>query len=333
MFRRKAFTLVELLVVIAIIGILVALLLPAIQAARESSRRTQCGNNAKQLALSFQNYHDIYRKLPRYAMQSKNAAGTCGQWQGFSAHTMLLPYIEQQAVWDDVQQQYNLATDLNAGWTSGFFTTVRRTPISTYRCPSDIASKFGADTGNNNYPVCAGPSYAVWSGLAPGVFSRDVETTYADILDGTSTTIMVGENILGDNDNATYSIADVVRAQAWAGTTLNPTDAQLAAYGQQCLGGIASHWSHSGQNWISPMFTHSVFNTIAPPNWLFPTCMNCTGCGSMDSDGAWPARSRHPGGCNHGMADGSVRFITNNVNLQTYQALGSKSGGEAVNAY
>jgi hypothetical protein len=90
---------------------------------------------------------------------------------------------------------------------------------------------------------------------------------------------------------------------------------------------------HGGREWIATQPAQTVFNTIAPPNWQYPTCQDCVGCGWMDSNGVFPARSRHPGGCNHGLADGSVRFISNDVNLQTYQFLGSKDRGEPIPNY
>ena len=99
--RRRGFTLVELLVVIAIIGILVALLLPAIQAAREAARRSECVNNMKQIAVAFHNYHDSFDTFPRYCYRGTGQPSqSCSHWEGFSAHTMILPYIEEQTVWD-----------------------------------------------------------------------------------------------------------------------------------------------------------------------------------------------------------------------------------------
>jgi prepilin-type processing-associated H-X9-DG protein len=317
----------------------VALLLPAIQAAREAARRSQCVNNMKQLALGYQNYHDTFKRLPAFVYRSYGATNNwASHWEGFSAHTMILPYIEQQANWDEFTRVYQYSPDLWEGWRTGTFQALSDQAMPAFRCPSDPGMRFGTDAGNCNYAVSAGPMYTVWNppnGRNLGVFSRDSETNFADIVDGTSNTIALGEMLVGDNNNALYTPGDVVRGIAYAGSSLYPTDAQLAAYGQACdtPTAIANQHSHGGREWIAPMPTQTVFNTVAPPNWRYPTCQNCTGCGWMDSDGVFPARSRHPGGANHALVDGSVRFISNDVNLQTYQWLGSKDGGEAIANY
>lgn len=341
--RRHGFTLVELLVVIAIIGILIALLLPAVQAAREAARRSQCTNNLKQLALAAHNYHDVHKTFPRYCYQSTTGLS---QWEGFSAHTMLLPYMEQQAVYDTVKGLQETATGTAAadGWRDGWYTTIRRTKIAGFLCPSD-SSNAGADTGNCNYPVCVGTNTG-WDGgggvptltksLANGVFPRGSgtwgEVRMAEIRDGTSNTIMVGEHRLGDHDSSVYRPGDVVRGQAFVWTTTAPTPAQLDSYGVQCEAGTGNHHSHGGREWICSQQAQTAFNTIAPPNWQYPTCQDCSGCGWMDSDGVFPARSYHPGGANHGLADGSIRFISETIDTLQYQGLGTRAGGEAVSA-
>ena len=340
---RKAFTLVELLVVIAIIGILIALLLPAVQAAREAARRSQCTNNLKQLALAAHNYHDVHKCFPRYNYVSTQGASA---WEGFSAHTMLLPFMEQQTVYDEVSVRMKNTPTPEDGWRIGHFTAIRRTRIPGFLCPSD-SPKSGGDTGNCNYPVSVGTNTG-WDGdptsnVPPalnmsrcnGVFPRAWgEARFADIKDGTTNTIMAAELRLGDHDGSAYKPGDVVRAQPLAVLAVHmPSEAQLAAYGVQCEGGISNHHSHAGRDWIAPMQAQTAFNTIAPPNWKFPTCQDCSGCGWMDSDGVFPARSYHPGGVNHALADGSVRFISETVDTKTYQFLGTRDGGETVGEF
>ena len=339
---RKGFTLVELLVVIAIIGILIALLLPAVQAAREAARRSQCSNNLKQLSLGFLNYHDVHKTFPKYCYRTNGIS----HWEGFSAHTMVLPFIEQQAVYDTIKGLNATATGgaYDNGWRDGWYTTIRRTKIAGFLCPSD-SSNSGANAGNNNYPVCTGtntgydgrnpvPRLDQNKGQTNGVFPRGQNTwgevKIAEIKDGTSNTIFMAELRLGDHDNGSYRPGDVVRGQAFSFTTHQPTSAELNTYGLQCEGGTGNHHSHAGREWICSQQAQTVFNTIAPPNWKYPTCQDCTGCGWMDSDGVFPARSYHPGGVNHALADGSTRFISETINLLNYQALGTRHGGEAV---
>jgi hypothetical protein len=291
----------------------------------------------KQLSIGLQNYNDSYKKLPAFVYRSYGPGGSwASHWEGFSVHTMILPYIEQQANWDEFQRVYSYSPDLLEGWRTGTFGPLSNEIIPAFRCPSDPGMRFGGEAGNNNYPVSTGPMYNPWnSARSIGVFSRDYETAFADIVDGTSNTIELGEQLVGDNDNNKYTPGDVVRGIAYSGANQYPTDAQLAVYGAACETptALANQHSHNGREWIAPMPTQTVFNTIATPNWRYPTCQNCTGCGWMDSDGLFPARSRHPGGANHGLVDGSVRFISNDVNLQTYQWLGSKDGGEAIANY
>ncbi len=103
----------------------------------------------------------------------------------------------------------------------------------------------------------------------------------------------------------------------------------LNTYGQSCqAAGTASHRSTAGFRWVAPGFYNTAINTIAPPNWIYPACMPCAGCGQGDSQGAFPARSRHTGGAQHAMGDGSIQFISNNTDLTTYQALGSARSGD-----
>lgn len=343
--RRTAFTLVELLVVIAIIGILVALLLPAVQAAREAARRSQCNNNLKQLALAYHNYHDTYKVFPRYTYPP--GLSSASHWEGFSAHTMVLPFMEQQPLYDRVMQvAQNSPGVFLDGWRHGDLNSLRRTTIESLICPSAGNPNSGIDSGNCSYAVCEGCALG-WTdnkGHNNGIFGRGrldqpdpVERTMADITDGTSNTALASEHLLGDHDSNFYRPGDVVRGQSWTGshqsypaTGMLYDVAAVEAYGQQCLGGISNHHSHAGRDWIAGMPLQTVFNTLAPPNWKYPTCQTCSGCGWMDSGGVFPARSNHSGGANHALADASVRFITDSIDGAVYCFLGNRRDGQAI---
>lgn len=346
--RRRSpagFTLVELLVVIAIIGVLVGLLLPAVQAAREAARRMSCSNNLKQLGLSYHMYHDTFKKLPVGASAIQTAAlGTQNNnWYGYSPLTMILPYIEQQNLYNQLK--------FNAEHYAGGATfpatvsplAVSRTRISTFRCPSDAKDGiFGADIGNTNYGVCYGTNIGYGLGMTadglPGMFNRVNYTSFSLATDGLSNTIMLGEWNMGDNSGTIFdqtsdwTLGIAVAALRPTTTQRFPTAAQLDTVGQAALSaGPSAHRSVAGYRWIAPGQYNSGFNTLATPNWRWPSLMDCTGCGQGDSNGVFPARSRHTGGAQHAMGDGSVRFIADSVDLLLYQSQGTAQGREALN--
>ncbi|MFN9717500.1 MAG: DUF1559 domain-containing protein [Planctomycetota bacterium] len=329
--RTRGFTLIELLVVIAIIAILVALLLPAVQQAREAARRTQCKNNLKQLGIALHNYHDTFNVFPPAHVRTQSAMpgdGLITGWRGYSAHSMLLPYIEQAPLY----QQINF----NNFFDNSMNTASRRTVIAAFRCPSDSPFPGSAETGNNNYPGSMGPSlgqYVSPIGVRNGMFNFDVKVAMRDVLDGTTNTIAFGEQLIGDNNGANYRPGDVVRGIAFGGNSARPTAADLQTYGTACAAGTANHHSHGGREWAIGMPAQTLFNTAAPPNWQFPTCQVCVGCGWMDSQGIFPARSRHVGGVQVCLGDGSVRFISENIDLVLFQNLGSINGGETVGEF
>jgi len=344
---KPGFTLVELLVVIAIIGVLVGLLLPAVQSAREAARRMQCSNNLKQIGLSFHNYESTHKRVPRAASHmawTRTLPGTANSnWHGYSAHTMILPYIEQGNIFNNFQfLDSHYSTAVIAPVTIAPLTNARRT-ISSFVCPSDLPYPSAVDIGWNNYGVSEGSNsaYGNWNTVPAltaadqnGFFKRDRETAFGAISDGLSNTIMVGEFNKGDNSSTNFTVQggdfpnNVRFPSPWRNAY--PTQAMLEAYGQLCLNaGRTSHRSSAGFRWVAPGQYNSSINTIATPNWRFPACMTGNG-GQGDATGVFPARSRHTGGANHAMGDGSVHFISQNVNLTTYQGLGSAIGGDVA---
>lgn len=346
--RRRGFTLVELLVVIAIIGILIALLLPAVQAAREAARRSQCTNNLKQFALAAHNYHDVHKALPAYGyisyIQGAGWSASAGNlWQGMSAHTMMLPYMEQTAIYDSI--------DWNKTWYDNP-TAVRNITIETFLCPSDVrplrnSGDIWSGGPGCNYAVSAGPTlcwvrngdgncdqYAAW----PGAFQAYRVTTFADFLDGTSNTVLMSEVLRGDGSGSVYSPGEPVRNATYSGPTpwYAPNglkQADLATWGAECEANKSDHLSSNGWGWMGANYTQTVFNTAVTPNYRYPTCIAVGPPGyASDRHGLYPARSHHPGGVNTAMGDASVRFTAETIDFETYQAMGTRGGGEALQA-
>jgi prepilin-type N-terminal cleavage/methylation domain-containing protein len=200
--RARGFTLIELLVVIAIIAILVALLLPAVQSAREAARRSECKNKLKQLGLALHNYHGTHGRLPGNEMACvKHTDGTTVNcWEGWSGLAMCLPFMDQEAVYNNL--------DFNRYWYTGSSTNPAignnqywsRIAIPEFWCPSDPdARKWNASSSPSSYMLSAGPTstWFVDNIKGPGPFWRQSSVRLADIIDGTSQTILAAEGVVG----------------------------------------------------------------------------------------------------------------------------------------
>ncbi len=362
MMRRRSssgFTLVELLVVIAIIGILIALLLPAVQAAREAARRSQCVNNLKQLGLGLHNHHDTYNAFPPH----------CTNWRWNSYHR-LLPYIEQRPLYDRAMG-WNGADNLShSGCTSGSPTPWENcgTPaagtnspwqvvITNLRCPSDgnpqtignVAhqgcANYGFSRGDcfgwseENGAVNRGMFGAMALGDPAGKYKRlPMGFTFSDIRDGTSNTVAMSEKVVG-RDRANMILGGTavnIGPNGW--NTLVPQNC-MNTRGVSGMLNVTDVRDWSGMRWADGGIVYTGFMTVLPPN--SPSCL----AGGGDADrGAVTAQSFHPGGVNVLFGDGSVRFIQETIfagNLSAtavtsgpspygvWGALGTRAGGEA----
>jgi hypothetical protein len=167
----------------------------------------------------------------------------------------------------------------------------------------------------------------------PGAFSPHLETKMGEFADGTANTILAAEITTGDGDGAIYRPGEPVRNRLYNGSHPwrypNLPETAITAWGQDCAGNIGDHMSSNGWGWCGSNYTQTVFNTVAPPNWIYPTCIAEGPPGySSDRNGIYPSRSEHGAGTMHALADGSVQFITDGIQYLTYQQLGTKAGGE-----
>ncbi|MEW4452254.1 DUF1559 domain-containing protein [Bremerella sp. JC817] len=330
--RPAGFTLVELLVVIAIIGVLIALLLPAVQMAREAARRMSCTNNLKQLGLALHNYHDTFLTFPRYNQRA--LASNASDSYSCGPHVKILPFIEQDAMYEQLktttQNFYRNIADAE--------TLVQSNRLSAYVCPSDSPVGNDSRTANCNYPFSTGSNlgWNIAESRQNGVLRFSTETDFAAITDGTTNTIMIGEHVAGDGDDGAYRVgSDVVRGLSWSANESTSqgaiSQATIDAAGVACDNNKANHSSYAGLRWTRGTMEYAIFNTLAPPNWRYPSCMTSSSTGNHGSStGLYAARSRHPGGVNIALADASVRFLTESIDLTTYHAMGSRNGGEVV---
>jgi hypothetical protein len=340
--------------VIAIIGILIALLLPAVQAARESARRTQCNNNLKQLGLGIHNFHDVRKILPyNYQLVGTNA------WEAVSAHYFILPYMEEEARFEQFQIPDTAAPGQamgtapagavgNAAMWSADWNGPMNTRVGTFLCPSAQPApsrpkiswggpgcNYGWSTGSRVNVVWAGNSF---NGMIAYQHKRDMK----DVLDGLSNTLLASEFLGGTGTNtgtATYPF-DVFYAGDGPFTAVVdknfPTAAELNAIGtaaRSLAGG--GFRGNNGGNWAWYAAAHSTLSTAAPPNWEFPTAGgNCCPGGAHDwGNGIIPARSLHPGGVNALLGDGSIRFVRNSISLIIWQRVGARNDGTALSIF
>ena len=332
--RRRGFTLIELLVVIAIIAILIGLLLPAVQKVREAAARAKCQNNLKQLGIALHNYEGVYQKFPPLYPGTAPGSAVFNYKYTWSVLAQLNPYLEQTNIYnamDLTQPVYDASNQITA---ANRFAVVQKVPI--FLCPSDrgvpVSSAYGVvDMGPTNYVASHGSGTSGGGYGSPiaadGVFPAVRPVRIADVTDGTSNTVAMSESILGDGAEATPTQPGDERTAykytGFSGTL--PSDSACA--------GAPTLWNgynRRGFMWASGEARCVSFNHYYAPNSKSYDCIANDPTATYIAVGYRAARSLHTGGVNVLVADGSVRFAPNSIDLTTWRALSTRAGGEVV---
>ena len=322
--RPDGFTLVELLVVITIIGILIALLLPAVQAAREAARRAQCANNLKQLGIALHNYHVNFKQLPLGSVFDGQGGFHCRHFSHKgSALVQLLPFVEQTALYDQLDFNDDV---MYSTLSDGKY--VHEVTVPLYRCPSDSRQQYFA---NNGYSAarCSGEEA---ERRAVANYSPSLGNQYFWTCGGRGNDFGTGPAGHGDSLDGSQ-ISGPFGHMAWSASFMEIRDglSNTIAMGEiipMCSWHAKDGWMHIDSMWFATTGMINNDNCPDDPGWVSGVCNQVS-----DWVTAQAFKSRHPGGAQFVLCDGSVRFISESIDYMNYQRLGDRRDGEVVEPF
>lgn len=352
--RREAFTLIELLVVIAIIAILIALLLPAVQKVREAAARTQCANNMKQLGLALHNYHDVNKNLPVSRGFSNG---------GWGAFPLLLPYLEQDNLYRLIDFRAEVTCQGTANIRNASVQTLRCPSQPDYMVRSDFHTMpvagcaqgvalgiYPGDPGTPDDPAHAG-TYTGWHADYQFSYGDGFNNKPTDVYGGDNARVNYGAGGCASNNTVTPTTACPNPGSGYGGgpyhrgimnylgdsSAIRLGDITDGTTNTIAFGETTNAWNSNSNIWMTS--TGTAKGTSLPINWMKSKCANSVGwvidfcVPGSSASGSWMTRgfsSRHPGGINVTLCDASVRFVNENINSFTFNAAGSRAGGEVL---
>lgn len=324
------FTLIELIVVFVIVGILAAILLSAVVAARGRARRVACLSNLRQIGVALQHYYAVNGVFPSAEYADSFIGAYSVSRNKFSPFSQLLPFLDQQQLYDQIPFD-PIAPEPAAA----------RVPLAVFHCPSDVSY---ADEGGTNYRANMGPGPYLWAirpphyiaesypSEGPGAFQLMDFLSESAFRDGVSNTVGVSEKIKGDRADGSFSFRGDYLLPGIFGTPF-PEGKELRDRCRHLQGGsTVPDGSEGGSSWFTTGFPFTWYNHVTTPNDPdIPDCaVQIPHLPHLRPGGIFTARSYHPGGVNCVMMDGSGHFVADEIDLNVWQALGSRDGGEVV---
>jgi len=334
--RRSAFSLIELLVVIGIIGTLVALLIPAVQAGRAAASRMACANKLRQLGVAIQHHESALRRLPSGSVAKEYPPQTNFAWTFFrwSALSYLTPYMDNSVVYDALDMSVPLYVGnppLVSIWPDN--QEAVRLLVPEFLCPSDVGTRIHGRFGPTNYAACTGTGRGGGTPLeTDGAFFVNSQTRLSQITDGTSRTVLMSEGLLGP---PTSTVAAVSGSQHHDAEREYKFIFSAPVTEERCEQSVV--WNYQdplGFAWANGEYRSALYNHNAPPNSRTPDCMGVLIGGDVTERftpyGWRAARSRHASGVNVLLADGSVHFVGETIDLDIWRALATIAGGDTA---